>query len=204
MTGLARDPETGELYGSAHALEAALAGETTLDAPDLEPALAAARDPVLRVWTDGVDPGLTLLAGPTACAVLTGRPGGQRALAALDVDNAPVALVAWLGLGPRPVPEGPRLRLSPGAMAVLIARREAHGHGLPEAQAVALQARLEAGVRHWSVRREVDGRRRNVEVVEGDGGIWRVRPADDGLVELAPTTTTAVVRELVALVRPPV
>jgi hypothetical protein len=49
----------------------------------------------------------------------------------------------------------------------------------------------------------MDGRRRNVEVVEGDGGIWRVRPADDGLVELAPTTTTAVVRELVALVRPP-
>jgi hypothetical protein len=35
--------------------------------------------------------------------------------------------------------------------------------------------------------------------VEGeDAGIWGVRPAD-GLVELAPTTTTAVLRELVAL-----
>jgi hypothetical protein len=54
-------------------------------------------------------------------------------------------------------------------------------------------------VRHWTLRLEAGPRRRNLEVLQGEGGIWRVRPADDGLVELAPTTTTAVVRELVAL-----
>jgi hypothetical protein len=48
------------------------------------------------------------------------------------------------------------------------------------------------------VRFEAGGWRRNLEVLEGEGGIWRVRPAGE-LVELAPTTTTAVVRELVAL-----
>jgi hypothetical protein len=85
-------------------------------------------------------------------------------------------------------------------MAVLIGRRQAHGHGLPADQAAALQRRLDAGVRHWSVRLEDDrGRRRNLEVVEGaDAGIWRVRPAGE-LVELAPTSTTEVVRGLVEL-----
>ena len=42
------------------------------------------------------------------------------------------------------------------------------------------------------------GWRRNLEVLEGDGGIWRVRPVEE-LVELAPTTSTAIVRELLAL-----
>jgi hypothetical protein len=46
---------------------------------------------------------------------------------------------------------------------------------------------------------ETDGWRRNLEVLEGpDAGIWRVRPACD-VVELAPTSSTAVLRELVAL-----
>ena len=35
-------------------------------------------------------------------------------------------------------------------------------------------------------------------MLEGDGGILRVRPLDE-LVELAPTTSTAIVRELLAL-----
>jgi hypothetical protein len=83
-------------------------------------------------------------------------------------------------------------------MAVLIGRRQAHGHGLDHATAAALQRRLDQGVRHWTVRVEVDGRRRNLELVDGPGGIWRVRPAGE-LVELAPVTSTAVLRELVAL-----
>ena len=64
--------------------------------------------------------------------------------------------------------------------------------------ASSIQRRLEAGNRHWVVRFQAGGWRRNLEVIEGDGGIWRVRPAGE-LVELAPTSTTAVVRALVAL-----
>jgi hypothetical protein len=109
-----------------------------------------------------------------------------------------IALAAWLDLGPRPRPVEPAIRLDPGAMSVLIGRGQAHGHGLDPDVATGLQRRLEAGVGHWVVRFEAGGWRRNLEVLEGDGGIWRVRPAGE-LVELAPTTTTAVLRELVAL-----
>jgi hypothetical protein len=84
-------------------------------------------------------------------------------------------------------------------MAVLVGRREAHGHGLDPAVATELQRRLDNDVRHWTIALQHGGRRRNPEVVEGRGGIWRVRPAGE-LVELAPTSTTAVVRELIALV----
>ena len=129
---------------------------------------------------------------------MTDRPQGRRALLAMTTETVPVALVAWLDLGPRPVPAEPAIRLDRGAMAVLIGRGEAHGHGLDPEVATALQRRLDAGVRHWTVRMERGGWSRNLEVVEGDGGIWRVRPAGE-LVELAPTTTTAVLRELVDL-----
>jgi hypothetical protein len=179
MTGLARDPETGELYGPPHVLEAAIAAGD-------EPVFALVREPAFRVWVEGLALGLTLLGGSDACALITQRPDGQRALAALDPELAAVALVAWLGLGPRPRPDGPPIQLEPGPMAQLIGRDE----------------RFERA-RHWSVRFEAGGWRRNVEVVEGEAGIWRVRPGDDGLVELFPTTTTDVVRELVALLRAP-
>jgi hypothetical protein len=83
-------------------------------------------------------------------------------------------------------------------MAALIGRRQAHGHGLDPDLAAALQQRLDAAVRHWTVHVERPAWQRNLEVLEGDGGIWRMRPAGE-LIELAPTTTTNVVRELVAL-----
>jgi hypothetical protein len=69
-------------------------------------------------------------------------------------------------------------------MAVLVGRREAHGHGLDPAVATELQRRLDNDVRHWTIALQHGGRRRNPEVVEGRGGIWRVRPAGE-LVELA-------------------
>jgi hypothetical protein len=59
----------------------------------------------------------------------------------------------------------------------------------------------DAGVRHWTVRVQHGGGRRNLEVLEGDGGIWRVRPVGEDLVELVPATTATVIRELVALLR---
>ena len=130
--------------------------------------------------------------------MVTDRPGGERAVQALASELVEIALAAWLDLGPHPRPVEPAIRLDPGAMSVLIGRGQAHGHGLDPGVATALQRRLEAGVRHWVVRFEAGGWRRNLEVLEGDGGIWHVRPVAE-LVELAPTTTTAVVRELVAL-----
>jgi hypothetical protein len=43
--------------------------------------------------------------------------------------------------------------------------------------------------------------RRNLEVLEGEGaGIWRLRVLDDDRIEMAPTTSTAVLRDLIALV----
>jgi hypothetical protein len=84
-------------------------------------------------------------------------------------------------------------------MAVVIGRAEAHGHDLEPAVANDLQERLGAGVRHWTVRFARGGWRRNLEVLEGAQGIWRIRPEGE-LVELAPTSTTAIVRELIALV----
>lgn len=134
-----------------------------------------------------------------------GLPAGERGLVGLAPQEVPVALAAAVDLGPRPVPDGPPMRLASGAMAVLIGRHQAHGHGLPAGQATALQRRLDAGVRHWSVRlhARAGALRRNLEVLDGDRGIWRVRPATDGTIELAPTTSTTVLRELVALCAAP-
>jgi hypothetical protein len=138
----------------------------------------------MRVWIEGI--------GPRPVDI---DPEG------FPPDDLPVAVIGTLDLGPRPVPEGPAIRLAPSAMAVLIGRRQAHGHGLAPEQAAALQRRLDAGVRHWTVRVQRGGRRRNLEVLEGDGGIWRVRQVAGDQVELAPSSTTAVVREIVELVR---
>ncbi len=175
MTAL--DPETGELVGPAGAIQALLDGDELVDDPAIDAALAAARDPGVRIAA----PGATVLGDATACLLLTERPGGQRALLAIAPEQVPVALAVWLGLQPRPVPSVPPVRLDPAALALRVAEL------------------LEAGARHWTVRVECDAFRRNLEVVDGAAGIWRVRAAD-GLAELAPTSTTEVVRALIALV----
>jgi hypothetical protein len=176
------DPETGELVGTP-----------------AEIAELTDPDPAFRIWTEGALPRAAALGDGPVCVLVTDRPDGRRALLRAATGQLPVALAVWLGLGPRRVPAEPAIRLDPGAMSVLIGRGQAHGHGLEPDVAAGLQARLDAGVRHWTVCFERPGWRRNLEVLEGDRGIWRVRAADV-LVELAPTTTTAVVRELVALV----
>jgi len=195
----ALDPETGELVGPASAVQALLDGDALADEPALDAALEAARDPAVRISTIGLTPGATVLGDASACVLVTERPGDRHALLAIAPEQVPVALAVWLGLEPRPVPAEPAVRLDPGAMSLLIGRGEAHGHGLEPEVATALQRRLDAGIRHWTVRVECDAFRRNLEVVDGEAGIWRVRPAD-GLVELAPTSTTEVVRALIALV----
>jgi hypothetical protein len=195
---IAFDPETGELVGSAGAVQALLAGEEDVDDDAVAAALEAARDPAFRLWTEGFEPAATALGGGSLCVLVTERPDGAQALLPTTTAQLPVALAAWLNLGPRPRPDHPPVRLPPGPMAILIGRGEAHGHDLDPALAKRLQERLDAGVRHWTVRVQRGEWRRNLEVVEGEAGIWRVRPAGE-LVELAPTSTTAVVRELIAL-----
>lgn len=204
-------PDAAEVWGAVTAVDDLVAGNVTVEEaglgeharrhPWLSAALNAARAPAFRLWTEGVEPGATVIGDASACLLVTGAQDGERGLVGLAPQEVPVALAAAVGLGPRPVPDGPPVRLASGAMAVLIGRRQAHGHGLPAAQATALQRRLDAGVRHWSVRlhAHAGALRRNVEVVDGDGGIWRVRPATDGTVELAPTTSTGALRALVAL-----
>jgi hypothetical protein len=194
MTAL--DPDSGELVGPASAVQALLDGTETTDDPALATALAT--PPAYTVATIGRAPAATVLGGEPLCVLVTDRPDGRRALLAIAPEQVPMVLAVWLGLGPRPVPAEPAIRLEPGAMAVLIGRGQAHGHGLEPDVATGLQRRLEAGVRHWTVRVERGGWSRNLEVLEGDEGIWRVRPAGE-LVELAPSSSTAVLRELVAL-----
>jgi hypothetical protein len=192
------DPESGELTAPASVIQGLLDGTEEPGDPALAAALAAARAPTSAVTTLGAAPYAEVRGDRDLCVLVTARAEGRRALLPLAAEQVPLALAVLLELGPRPVPAEPTVRLAPGAMAVLIGRRQAHGHGLDHEIATALQRRLEQGVRHWTVRFEAGGWRRNLEVLEGDGGIWRVRPAGE-LVELAPTTTTDVVRELVAL-----
>jgi hypothetical protein len=166
--------------------------------PAFAAALAAARVRSISVTALGAAPWAEVRGDGDLCVLVTERAEGRRALLPLAAEQVPLALAVLLELGPRPVPAEPAIRLAPGAMAVLIGRRQAHGHGLEADIATALQRRLDGGVRHWTLRFEAGGWRRNLEVLEGEGGIWRVRPTGE-LVELAPTTTTAVLRELVAL-----
>ena len=197
MTGL--DPDSGELTGPASVIQGLLDGIEEPGDPALAAALAAARARTLSVTTLGAAPSAEVRGDGDLCVLVTERADGRRALLPLAAEQVPLALAVLLELGPRPVPAEPAVRLAPSAMAVLIGRREAHGHGLGPEVATSLQRRLDGGVRHWTVRVETDGWRRNLEVLEGpDAGIWRVRPAGD-VVELAPTSSTAVLRELVAL-----
>jgi hypothetical protein len=192
------DPDTGELVGPVAAVQALLDGEESVDDERFEAALEAARAPLFRAWTEGAARRVTLLGDATAAVLITDRAGGERALLPAPTAHAMVALVVWLELGPRPAPAHPGVRLDPGELAVLIGRADAHGHGLEPDVAADLQQRLDAGVRHWALRVEWAEGRRNLEVVDGPRGIWRVRPAGEQ-VELAPTSSTTVVRELIAL-----
>jgi hypothetical protein len=186
---LVTDPDSGELVGPVSAVQAFL---------DSDEAPAAARRPAFRVWTEGEARPAEVRGDAETCVLVTDRPAGEQAALTLASVLIPLALAAWLDLRPRPRPAEPPIRLAPGPMAVLIGHGEAHGHGLDAHVAAALQRRLDAGVRHWTVRVERPAWRRNLEVLDGDGGIWRVRPVGE-LVELAPATTTDVVRALVAL-----
>jgi hypothetical protein len=196
---IAVDPDSGELVGGTGEVTALIDGGETVGEPAVDAALAAARDPAFTIWTEGYDPAARARGDRETCALVTDRPDDRRALLPLATDRLPVALAVWLDLGPRPVLDHPPIRLDPGAMAILIGRGEAHGRGLEPELARDLQARLDAGVRHWTVCVATPQWRRNLEVVEGDGGIWRVRPVEP-VVELAPTSSTAVMRELIGLV----
>lgn len=159
----------------ARALE--VAGDGDALHPVLAAALAAARTPTYRIWTEGVDPGLTVLGDPSGAVLLVEEPAGALTLLGASPEEVPFVLVAAVALDPRPISDD-----SP----------------------VPAIGRLGPGVRHWTVRRAHHGPEhgappRTVEVVDGEGGIWRVRPVTGGVAELEPTTSTDVLRDLVAL-----
>jgi len=194
----------GEADPSPRALEAAGAGAGEALHPLLVAGLAAASEPAFRIWTDGIEPGVTVLGDRAGAVVLTEEPAGERTLLGVSFDEVALVLVGALALEPRPSSDEPPLRLEPSAMAELSGRGQVERHGLPGADAEALGRRLELGVRHWSVTCAAsDGLggaiRREIQVVEGEAGIWRVRTVAGGLVDLVPTTSTAVLRDLVAL-----
>lgn len=118
----------------------------------------------------------------------------------------PLALCGLLDLGPLRLPVVDAVRLAPGPMATVISRRQAHGRGLPPEQAAAWQPLLDQAVRHWSVRvsrTRAAGQewRRNLEVLDGEDWTARVRRLVNGLIELTPTRSTELLRDLIDLVR---
>jgi len=197
------DALLGEADPVPRALETAGATPGEVLHPLLAAGLAAAHEPAFRLWTEGIDPGVRILGGHLGALLLVDEPAGARTLVGVSYEEVPLALVGAVALEPRPSCDEPPIRLGAPALAELIGGADARSP--PRAEAEALKRRLEPGVRHWSVMcagREGQGGEvpRSVEVVEGEGGIWRVRTVDDGgLVELAPTTSTAVLRDLVAL-----
>ena len=113
-----------------------------------------------------VEPRRTVLGAELQCLLVT---PARRPLRRSRRERVPLALVAWPGLGPRPVPDHPAIRLTPGAMAVLIGRGQAHGHDL--------EPDMAPGSSAGSTRASATGPspcqrgwRRNLEVLEGDGG----------------------------------
>jgi hypothetical protein len=158
-----------------------------------------------RIWTEGDAVPVTVRGDARAAVVVAEESPGRPEEIALPTAEVPLALCQILGLGPRPIPAIPPVVLAPGAMAILIGRREPHGHGLEPAVALALARALAERPRHWTVCfawAAADGaeRRRNLEVLEGErAGIWRLHQAEDERVALQPTSSTAVLRELVAL-----
>jgi hypothetical protein len=214
------DPDAVEIRGPTAAVEGLLDEARAVDEaiaaagltehaaryPLFGAAVAAARTSRFRIRTDGAAPATTVRGDACACLVVTEHARGRSTAIGVAAAEAPLALWTVVGLGPRPRPDGPPIVLSPGAMALMIGRGRVHGHGLDAAVAAALEQRLAAAPRHWAVQiawQGLDGaeRRRNLEVLEGEAaGIWRLRALDDERVEMAPTTSTAVLRDMIALV----
>lgn len=130
-------------------------------------------------------------------------------LAWLPAAFLPDALARLVELGPRPVPEGPPLRLAPGTLAHLLAAPYDHTpvsdadprHG-PGQDSRARQL-LASVKRHWRIEaRTTDqagpGCARSVEALDTPDGIWRLF-IDGGCVELRPTSATRLWRALTLL-----
>ena len=172
----------------------------------LDPGLGAILAPVCR---------LTLERGPRRARGWVGErhatvlvPAGPELveLVPLPTRFVPDALARLNDLGPRAGREAaPRLRLAAGELAELLAG----GQGPPgwrlagEERRVAAQGLVDGLREHWRV--EARWRPspsspgvRSLEVVDTDGGLWRVVP-DGADVELWPASPTEAWRELTAL-----
>lgn len=173
------------------------------DAPPswLPQGIAAARTPCFQLWTEGDTPPLTLYGGRDLSLLVV----ADRAALGLSLSEIPLALWGLLDLGPRRLPALDAVRLAPGPMSTFIGRRQAHGHGLPPEQASGWQQLLDQAVRHWTVRasrtRTEQEWRRNLEVLDGEDWTARVRRLADGLIELTPTRSSELLRDLIGFVR---
>lgn len=139
-------------------------------------------------------------------ALLIPRDAGLLELAWLPAAFLPDALARVVELEPRPVPEGPPLRLAPGTLAHLLAAPDDHtplpgadprGGPGPDNRARQVLASVK---RHWRIDAHTmdeagPGRARSLEVLDTPGGMWRLF-VDGRSVELRPSSTTSLWRIL--------
>lgn len=139
-------------------------------------------------------------------ALLLPGDAGLLELAWVPAAFLPDALARLVELQPRPVPEGPPLRLTPGALAHLLAAPSDHAtppNGDPcggPGQDQRVRRLLASVTRHWRIeaRTMTEGGPalpRSVEALDTPDGMWRLF-VDRGCVELRPTSPTLLWRWL--------
>ena len=142
--------------------------------------------------------------GPGAAVLAHPLPDGRGRVVTVGVALMVDALVRLNDVGPRPVPEGPRIRCSPGPLAQALAVREPGRAAIADPAQAAEFARLVSALReHWRVAVHWDPAEnalsgRDIEVLDTDRGYWLVVPDGPG-VELWPSTATDVFRGLCQL-----
>jgi len=204
------DPEEGsDGPDCASTLEAAgLLSEGQLLAP-VARAMAAVRNPSCRfsVATRGLEAQGWLDAG--LAALLLPVEAGLLELTWVPAAFLPDVLARLVELGPRPIPDGPPLRLTPGSLAHLLAAPDDYAP-LPGADPSGSRGqesrarRLLASVtRHWRIEARTiadagPGQPRSLEALDTPDGSWRLF-ADAGCVELRPTSPTRLWRLLTVL-----
>jgi hypothetical protein len=205
------DPDRGVFRVRASALRSTAEGYA-----GLEPVAAAIADPLVRLSLEvlGGRPGVTCEGWVSPETAVMTVPLSDDPDPVSDVVVVPPALLAaavakLVALGPRPRPPVTGLLyLERAALGRLLEARDARAVVADDVDddVVAALDELAEGLRlHWRVTATwttPDGRepRRVVEAVDGGGaGIWLVAEIPEGGLALAPTTPTALWRQLATL-----
>jgi hypothetical protein len=160
---------------TAAGFAALLAGEDAR-AAELEPALAAAREPRAELTLERAGAGARCWLGDDAACLLVSEDERIWRLFSLDLDELPVALGRAVGARDGGPPAGAPLELTPGDLASALAA--VGGGDRPDGP---LGDRLDGFRAHWRIGDD----RAAVEVVDTEAGPWAVVPAA-GTVELRP------------------